>query len=136
MRPNVNAHNPCNPMPEATSPTEIPVALLSQALEELRAARSNPPAAREAAIRYFKSGLERGYQVEVLLQWLLFWPNDRESVFWQVRFPGNEGRQFIETLKQLSLRDLGLAPKAAPAAGGSSSSPQAGSSGSGAEPQG
>jgi len=95
-------------MSENTSPTEIPVALLSQALLELRAARGNPQAAREAAIRYFKSGIENGFQVGALLQWLLFWPSDNESVFWQVRFPGNEGMQFIEMLKKLSLRDLGV----------------------------
>jgi hypothetical protein len=97
-------------MSENTSPMEVPTALLSQALLDLRAARGKPQAAREAAIRYFKSGIEGGFQVESLLRWLFFWPNDSDSVFCQVRFQGNEGGQFIEMLKKLSLRDLGVAP--------------------------
>jgi hypothetical protein len=101
-------------MSENPSPTPVPAALLSQALIELRAARGNPEAARAAAIRYFKSGVESGFQVGSLLQWLLLWPSNTESVFWQTRFPGNESRQFIDMLKKLSLRDLGMAPNDAP----------------------
>ncbi len=107
-------------MPENPPSPQIPVALLSQALLELQAARGNPQAARAAAIRYFKNGIESGFQIGPLLDWLLFWPSNTESVFWQVHFPGNEGRQFIEMLKKLSLGDLGVTPNAArPATGGS-----------------
>jgi hypothetical protein len=107
-------------MPEDTSQTEVPVALLSQALLELRAARGNRQAEKAAAIRYFKSGLANGYQVGPLLEWLCFWPNNRESVFWQARLDS----KFVDMLKKLSLRDLGLASnEAAPADGGKPSSP-------------
>lgn len=106
-----HGHNRITKMSENPSPTPVPAALLSQALIELRATRGNPKAAREAAIRYFKSGIESGFQIGPLLQWLLFWPSNTESVFWQVRFPGNEGRQFIDMLKKLSLCDLGMAPE-------------------------
>lgn len=93
-------------MTEKTSPAEIPVALLSQALVELRSARGNRPAEREAAIRYFKSGLAKGYQIGPLLEWLFFWPNKRESVFCQARLD----TKFVEMLKKMSIRDLGLPP--------------------------
>ena len=93
-------------MTENNSPTGIPVALLSQALLELQAARGNPQAEREAAIRYFKSGIGSGYRVGPLLEWLFFWPNNRESVFWQAQLDSN----FVAMLKKMSLRDLGLAP--------------------------
>jgi hypothetical protein len=107
--------------------TEVPVALLSQALLELRAARGNRQAEKEAAIRYFKSGLANGYQVGPLLEWLCFWPNNRESVFWQARLDS----KFVEMLKKLSLRDLGLASEeAVPADGGKPSSQQSGRPGS------
>jgi hypothetical protein len=101
-------------MPDNTSKTEVPVALLSQALLELRAARGNRPAEKEAAIRYFKSGLATGYQVGPLLEWLCFWPNDRESVFWQARLDS----KFVDMLKKLSLRELGLPSNEAAAAEG------------------
>ena len=99
-------------MSDSNSQTEVPVALLSQALVELRAARENRQAQREAAIRYFKSGLAKGYQVGPLLEWLCFWPNNRESVFWQARLDS----KFVEMLKKLSVRDLGLASNDAAAA--------------------
>jgi len=97
-------------MPESKSSLEVPVALLSQALVELRTARGNREAEREAAIRYFKSGIAEGYQIGPLLDWLCFWPNNRESVFWQARLDS----KFVEMLKKLSLRDLGMAAKCAP----------------------
>src|SRR5262249_13245052 len=97
-------------MADSTPSAEIPVSLLSQTLLELRLARGNAVATREAAIRYFKSGIAGGFQVGPLLNWLLLWPSTTESVFWQVRYPGNEGRQFIDMLKKMSLQDLGLDP--------------------------
>lgn len=92
----------------------VPVALLSQALLEFRAASGNRQREKEAAIRYFKSGIANGYQVGPLLEWLCFWPNSRESVFWQARLDS----RFVEMLKKLSLRDLGLASNEAPPAEG------------------
>jgi len=97
-------------MADSTPPAEIPVSLLSQTLIELRQARGNAEATREAAIRYFKSGIGAGFQVGPLLQWLMFWPNNTESVFWQVRYQAGEGKQFIDMLKKISLQDLGLNP--------------------------
>jgi hypothetical protein len=94
-------------MPENRSPEGIPVALLSQALIDLKAARGNPKAEREAAIRYFKSGIANGYQVGPLLKWLCLWPNNRESIISQARLGGS----FVDMLKKLSLQDLGLAPQ-------------------------
>ena len=84
---------------------EVPVALLSQVLVELRTARGNRNAEREAAIRYFKSGIADGHRIGPLLEWLCSWPNNRESVFWQARLDS----KFVEMLKKLSLRDLGVA---------------------------
>jgi hypothetical protein len=92
-------------MHESKSSMEVPVALLSQALVELRTAHGNRKAEREAAIRYFKSGIADGHQIGPLLEWLCFWPNNRESVFWQARLDN----KFVEMLKNLSLRDLGMA---------------------------
>jgi hypothetical protein len=97
-------------MAENTSPAEVPVELLSQALLEFRAARGNRQAEKAAAIRYFKNGIANGYQVGPLLEWLCFWPNNRESVFWQARLDS----KFVEMLKNLSLRDLGLASNDTP----------------------
>lgn len=91
-------------MNEGRPPPPIPVELLSEALVDFRAARGNRSAEKEAAIRYFKSGIAQGYQVGPLLKWLCFWPNDRESVFWQARLDAT----FIEMLKKLSLLELGL----------------------------
>jgi len=98
-------------MHESKSSVEVPVALLSQALVELRTARGNRKAEREAAIRYFKSGIADGHQVGPLLEWLCFWPNNRESVFWQARLDS----KFVEMLKKLSLRDLGMTANDSPA---------------------
>ena len=108
-------------MPDNTSQTEAPVALLSQALLELRAARGNRQAEKEAAIHYFKCGLANGFQVGALLEWLCFWPNNRDSVFWQARLDS----KFLDMLKKLSSRDFGLeSNEAAPADGGKPSSGQ------------
>ena len=94
-------------MPENTSSKEVPVALLSQALVEFRAADGNLKIQREVAIRYFKSGITEGYELGPLLEWLLFWPNTRQSVFWQARLTA----RFAEILKKISLREIGVAPE-------------------------
>jgi hypothetical protein len=96
-------------MSENDSQIGIPVALLSQALLELREARGNFQATREAVIRYFKNGIASGFQVGPLLQWLVFWPNNRESVFSQVGYSSKERREFLEILKEKRpVRELGL----------------------------
>lgn len=92
-------------LPGGDPTAKIPVELLSQALLDLRAAHGNRKAEKEAAIRYFKSGIADGYQLGPLLQWLCFWPNNRESVFWQARLDS----KFIDILKKISIRELGLA---------------------------
>ncbi len=91
-------------MPENSSPVPIPVALLSQALIELRSASGNRQAERDAAIRYIQSGIANGYQLGPLIEWLFFWPNDRESVFWQARLDA----RFVDMLKNMRLDELGL----------------------------
>ena len=98
---------------------EVPVGLLSQALVELRTARGNRKAEREAAVRYFKSGIADGHQIGPLLEWLCFWPNNRESVFWQARLDS----KFVEMLKRLSLQDLGMAANECTAPNGGPAAP-------------
>jgi hypothetical protein len=89
--------------------TEVPVALLNEALLELRQARGNPEATREALIRYFREGVARNFKIGPLLEWLFSWPNKRESVFWKV----GTGRDLLEILKKLPVQELGLGPSAA-----------------------
>jgi hypothetical protein len=90
-------------------PTEVPVALLKQALLELREARGNPEATREALIRYFTNGVAGNFQIGPLLEWLMSWPSKHESVFWQL----GAGSEFVEILKKLPVQELGLGPSAA-----------------------
>ena len=93
---------------EAARGTGIPIALLAQALLELRKARGNSQATRQAAIRYFRSGIASGFQVGPLLDWLLSWPDGRWSVFSQAGYSGKECREFVEMLKKLPVQELGL----------------------------
>jgi hypothetical protein len=92
---------------QAAGGTEIPVALLAEALRELRKARGNAEATRQAAIHYFRSGLASGFQAGPLLSWLFSWPNRRESVFSQAGYSGKEGSEFVEMLKKLPVQELG-----------------------------
>jgi hypothetical protein len=87
---------------------EVQVALLSQALLEVRKARGHREEMREAVIRYFKNGMAQGFKVKQLLEWLFFWPSDRWSVFVQADFPGTAGHEFVEMVKGLTLLDLGV----------------------------
>ena len=88
---------------------EVPVALLSQALLDLRQARGSKRATREAVFRYFKSGIAGGFTVGSLMQWLFFWPDKKQSVFSQVGYSGTESREFMEILKEKhSAQELGL----------------------------
>jgi len=96
-------------LPDTDSQPEIPVALLSQALLDLRQARGSRRATREAVIRYFKSGIAGGYTVDSLMQWLFYWPENQPSVFSQVRYSAPEIREFMEILKEKhSAQELGL----------------------------
>jgi len=78
----------------------VPIELLAQALLELRKARGNFQATREAVIRYFNSGIASGFQVGPLLQWLFFWPNKRESVFAQVGTQAKRAMSFLRYSKR------------------------------------
>ena len=96
-------------MADTDSQPEIPVPLLSQALLELRQARGSQRATREAVIRYFKSGIAGGFTVGLLVQWLFFWPDKKQSVFSQVGYSATEIREFMEILKEKhSAQELGL----------------------------
>ena len=92
---------------QAAGGTVIPVALLSETLLELRKARGNAEATRQAAIHYFRSGVASGFEVGPLLNWLFFWPNRGQSVFSQVGYSGKESSEFVETLKKLPVQELG-----------------------------
>jgi hypothetical protein len=87
---------------------DVQVAVLSQALLELRSGKRRPPALREAVIRYFRNGSSNGFKVAELLEWLFFWPTNRWSVFAQIGFSGKAGHEFVEMVKALTLRDLGV----------------------------
>jgi hypothetical protein len=93
---------------EAAGGTGIPVALLAQALLELRKARGNAEETRLAAIRYFRNGIAGGFQVGPLLNWLMSWPEVRWSVFSQAGYSAKEGKEFVEMLKKLPAQELGL----------------------------
>jgi hypothetical protein len=88
---------------------EVPVALLSQTLLDLRETRGSQRETREAVIRYFKSGIAGGFTVGSLMQWLFFWPDKKQSVFSQVGYSANEVSEFMEILKEKhSAQELGL----------------------------
>src|SRR5271169_2848364 len=87
---------------------DVQVALLSQALLELRSAKGRPQALREAVIRYFRNGISNGFKVAELLEWLFFWPNNRWSPFAQMDFSGKAGHDFVDMVKTLNLRDIGV----------------------------
>ena len=87
---------------------DVQVALLGQALLELRSAKGRAPALREAVIRYFRNGLANGFKVAELLEWLFFWPTNRWSVFAQTGFPGKAGSEFVAMVKALTVADLGV----------------------------
>lgn len=86
----------------------VQVALLAQALRELRSAKGRSPLLREAVIRYFKNGIANRFKVPELIEWLFFWPSNRWSVFAQIDFAGKAGHEFVEMVKGLTLRDLGV----------------------------
>jgi len=91
----------------ATAKTEgIPIELLARTLLELKAVRGNPAATREAAVRYFKDGIADGIEIGLLLHSLLFWPDQHNSVFSQTGYSGNEGTEFVNMLKSLSVEEL------------------------------
>lgn len=85
---------------------EVPVTLLARARVELSKARGDPKASRRAAIRYCKEGFCSGFPSHLLFRWLFSWPNERESVFSQVGYSAQAGKEFIEMLKRLTLREV------------------------------
>ena len=86
----------------------MPVELLAQALLDLRTARGNPEATRQAVIRYFKAGIAAGFQVGPLLQWPFFWPREGESVFGQAGFTIKQSIAFIDILKKMHAQEIGI----------------------------
>jgi len=89
--------------------TDVPIEFLAQTLRQLRKARGNFRATREAVICYFKEGIASGFQVWPLLDWLHSWPNRNESVFSQVVYSVKEIQEFWEILKEKhSAQELGL----------------------------
>ena len=101
-------------MNENPGPTEMPVTLLAQALLDLKEARGNSATTRQAVIHYFKAGITSGMQVGPLLNWLFFWPSQSESVFGQAGYSQKESLEFIEMVKRMTLRELGLSDQGAP----------------------
>ena len=87
---------------------DVQVSLLSRALHDLRTVKKQPQALREAVIRYFRNGISKGFKVAELLEWLFFWPSNRWSVFAQMDFTGKAGHKFVDMVKTLTLRDLGV----------------------------
>ena len=87
---------------------DIQVALLAQALLELRKAKARQPAQREAVIRYFKNGISSGFTIPDLITWLFLWPDNRWCVFAQMGLSENAGHEFLNMVKALTLRDLGV----------------------------
>jgi hypothetical protein len=104
-------------MSDKKAQAEVPGSLLSQALLELRDARGDLQATREAVIRYFKAGIASGFQVGSLMQWLFFWPDKAQSVFSQVGYSAKETSEFMDILREkhsaqeLGLRDDQMPPK-------------------------
>jgi hypothetical protein len=86
----------------------MPVALLSQALLDLREARRNPEATRQAVIRYFRGGVGMGMELGNLVEWLFFWPSQRDSVFGQAGYSHRESIEFVEMVKRMSIQEIGL----------------------------
>ena len=86
--------------------TEVPVALLAQTGVELRKARGHSEATRQAAIRYFREGPCSGFPTGLLFKWLFSWPNKRESVFSQIGYSGQAGKEFVRILKKLTVQEI------------------------------
>jgi hypothetical protein len=84
---------------------EVPVALLARTWTELSRARGDSKASRQAALRYFRDGLGGGFPSQLLLRWLFFWPNERESAFGQAAFSAQQGEDFIQMVKKLTIED-------------------------------
>ena len=95
-------------MNENTTPSEMPVTLLAQALLDLREARGNSEATRQAVIRYFKAGITTGMQIGPMVEWLFFWPNQRESVFGQAGYSHKASIEFIGMVKRMQIQEIGL----------------------------
>ena len=96
--------------------TGIPIELLARGLMELRKARGDFGATREAVVRYVKDGIAGGFQVGPLLNWLLCWPTQRDSAFSQVGYSAKEIGEFMEILKEKhSAQELGLRDDQMPA---------------------
>jgi hypothetical protein len=77
--------------------------LFSHTLNELRAARGDMAATREAWIRYFR----RGLKADLLLDELM---THCPELFRRVQYPEGEARGVLAMVKGLNFSDLGVEP--------------------------
>ncbi len=89
-----------------TNGIDVPVELLARAWLDLRKARGNATATRRAVLRYFRDGFFSKFPLGLLLKWLLFWPNERESVLIQVGYSPREAKDFTAMVRQLTLQEV------------------------------
>ena len=78
--------------------------LFSHTLTEVRAARGDMPATREAWIRYFQRGHKAGLSLDELMKHL-------EELFPRAQYPDDEARRVLTMLKALSLSEIGVEQK-------------------------
>jgi hypothetical protein len=95
-------------MSEKVAPNEIPVALLTQALLDLRQARRSRSATRQALLVYFRAGIKEQFDLDQLVNWLFFWPNNRQSAFAQAGYSDHEACELIDMLKRIPINEIGL----------------------------
>ena len=95
---------------------EVPVALLARAWAEMSKVRSDARGSRRAAARYFSDGIASGLPSQLLIKWLFFWPNERESAFGQAGFSARAGRDFVKMVKELTVREALASDDERPAA--------------------
>ncbi len=81
---------------------EVQVALLAELLRDLRKAHGHSQAIREATIRYFRDGVQKGFDPSTLVEWIHSWPNGRWSVLSQA--PDGFGELFTNELKEAERR--------------------------------
>lgn len=98
----------CQPTtPEADGVKEMPagsnvVSLLTQTRLELGKARGSSQATRQVLSQYLREGIYRGLPGSLLIKYLLFWPNRRDSIFSRVGYTRKEAKEFIGILKELT----------------------------------
>ena len=82
----------------------------------VRKARGDSKATRRAVVHYFREGFCSRFPSSLLLKWLFFWPNERESVFSQVGYSARAGKDFVEMVKKVTLKEVLTSDDESPAA--------------------